>query len=429
MVLPSSFSAFSDTVIRILSIFVFIFNIYPDIMTNSDLLQLISITVVISAVIYGVIQGVHYIVNRRQKDREEYLKSFDIVVAQLSSDNKASQLSAAILLRRYFSARQNRRNDDLRTETINVISALLRTVPTGVFQKTLGDGLAYAGDLSGADLQKTNLQNIYLGRKGSHIKMDNRTDFFLADMSYALVENVIGVGAIFYRAVLFNTKIKNCTFTDADFSGADLSNVKFENVILYGANFRGAKNIPAAIAETLDAEGKCSIQKAISTELPGNGKKIFFSMPGTLSKADEVLTLSYKDVLENKGYEVEYYMKDDYPEFGQFTKIKESIIESSAMVVFGFKQVEIERGKYYPKTSNEKDIELKYLPTPWNELETGMGLVRRIPILLVKDPAIESGIFDDKLSECFVSTILTDFDSRNLKDNPAFREWIKLIES
>ena len=74
----------------------------------------------------------HYVLNRRQKDREEYLRSFDTVVAQLSSDKKASQLSAAILL---------------------------RTLPTGVFQKTLGDGLAYAGDLSGADLQRTNLQD------------------------------------------------------------------------------------------------------------------------------------------------------------------------------------------------------------------------------------------------------------------------------
>mgnify|MGYP003300398159 FL=1 len=84
----------------------------------------------------------HYVLNRRQKDREEYLRSFDTVVAQLSSDKKASQLSAAILM---------------------------RTLPTGVFQKTLGDGLAYAGDLSGADLQRTNLQDKVGYTFGGHI--------------------------------------------------------------------------------------------------------------------------------------------------------------------------------------------------------------------------------------------------------------------
>lgn len=38
-------------------------------------------------------------------------------------------------------------------------------VPTGVFQKTLADGLAYGHDLSKADLQKTNLQDAYIGSK------------------------------------------------------------------------------------------------------------------------------------------------------------------------------------------------------------------------------------------------------------------------
>lgn len=397
-------------------------------MTFSDLLQLISITVVISAVIYGIIQGVHYVLNRRQKDREEYLRSFDTVVAQLSSDKKASQLSAAILMRRYFDSRQNRRNDDLHAETINVISALLRTLPTGVFQKTLGDGLAYAGDLSGADLQRTNLQDIYLGRKTDPIKMDDKTDFFRADMSYALVENVEGVGTIFYRAVLFNARIKNCKFTSADFSCADLTNAVFQNVSLLGACFAGAKNIPQEIAKTLDSKGVCTSADLISTVPASKGKKIFFSMPGNMSKGDELMTKTYCDDLEKKGYQVEYYKRDDYPEFGQFTKIKESIMESSAMIVFGLKQVTIERGKYYPMTNNEREIDMKYLPTPWNELETGMGLIRNIPILLVKDPDIDTGIFDEKLSECFVSSISTVYDIRNLDSNTEYQTWLGMIK-
>lgn len=397
-------------------------------MSTSDLLQLISITVVISAVIYGVIQGVYYVLSRRQKDREEYLKSFDTVVSQLSSDKKASQLSAAILMRRYFDLRQNRRNDDLHAETINVISALLRTLPTGVFQKTLGDGLAYASDLSGADLQRTNLQDIYLGRKTDPIKMDDKTDFFRADMSYALVENVEGDRVIFYRAVLFNAKIKNCKLPNADFSCADLTNAVFQNVSLLGARFGGAKNVPQEIAKTLDSKGKCTSGDPISTVPVNNGKKVFFSMPGNMSMGDELLTKSYRDDLKRKGYEVEYYKKDDYPEFGQFTKIKESIMESSAMVVFGLKQVKVEQGKLYPNTSSERSMGEKFLPTPWNELEAGMGLIRNLPILLVKDPSIDSGIFDEKLSECFVSTISTVDDIGNLDANAEYQTWLSLIK-
>jgi hypothetical protein len=70
----------------------------------------------------------------------------------------------------------------------------------------------------------------------------------------------------------------------------------------------------------------------------------------------------------------------------------------------------------------------KFLPTPWNELEAGMGLIRNLPILLVKDPSIDSGIFDEKLSECFVSTISTVDDIGNLDANAEYQTWLSLIK-
>ena len=56
-----------------------------------------------------------------------------------------------------------------------------------------------------------------------------------------------------------------------------------------------------------------------------------------------------------------------------------------------------------------------------------MGLMNGLPILLVKDPQINTGIFDDKLSECFVSTILTTEDSRDLAQNHSMVEWLSRI--
>jgi uncharacterized protein YjbI with pentapeptide repeats len=394
-------------------------------MSNSDFLQLISAAVVISAVVYGVIQGVHYLISHRHKKRDEYLKSFDTVVAQLSSDNKTAQLAAAILLRRYFGSKENRKYADLHAETINVISALLRTLPTGVFQKTVGDGLAYAVDLSCADLQKTNMQDIYLGRKDIPIRMA-KTDLFMADLSYALVENIDGPGAIFYHSILFNTQIKNSDFSGANFGGADLSNARFKNVLLKGADFSGAINVPEEISAVL-IDGVCTAEERITTSSKKKGKSIFFSMPGCLSKYDEILTKDYKEILEEKGYDVIYYQKDDYPQYGQFNRIRQSILDASAMVAFGLKQVNIKDGVYHPDTTQEMNLKNKWLPTPWNELEVGMGLMNNLPILLVKDPAIDSGIFDDKLSECFVSTIPSDYDSRRLEANKAFIRWLDRI--
>ena len=311
----------------------------------SDLLQLIAILGLVAAVVYGILKFVLDFVQREAVKRENYYKSFDTVVAQLSSDVKTSQLSAAILMRRYFKELGNKKRADLHLEAINVISSLLKVLPTGVFQKTLGDGLAYAINLSKVDLQNTNLQNLYLGRKDDTRIQMQETDMFMADLSYANLDKIDGQGAVFMNSILYHASIKNCDFTNAYFYGADLSNVYFKNVILYGADFSKASNLPIEFQGHLSEDNKFLSKEPITTpSTKQEGKIIFFSMPGSLSKQAEVITKDYRDFLEGKGYKVLYYEKDEYPEFGQFSKIRQSITNSSAMIAFGFKQINIEKG-------------------------------------------------------------------------------------
>lgn len=174
----------------------------------SDLLQLIAILGLVAAVVYGILKFVLDFVQREAVKRENYYKSFDTVVAQLSSDVKTSQLSAAILMRRYFKELGNKKRADLHLEAINVISSLLKVLPTGVFQKTLGDGLAYAINLSKVDLQNTNLQNLYLGRKDDTRIQMQETDMFMADLSYANLDKIDGQGAVFMNSILYHASIK-----------------------------------------------------------------------------------------------------------------------------------------------------------------------------------------------------------------------------
>ena len=154
--------------------------------------------------------------------RDEYQRSFDKVVTDLSSDNRTSQLTAAILLRRFFSINEMKEEKTfLKDETINVISSLLRTLQTGVFQKTVADGLAYAVDLQSVDLQRTNLQDVCLEGKSQRLNL-NGADMFMADMSYALIKNADAVGAYFYNAILLKARFKKCNLRNADFRNADL---------------------------------------------------------------------------------------------------------------------------------------------------------------------------------------------------------------
>lgn len=127
-------------------------------------------------IIFALILTCLYVITEsitHRKVKTELLNSFSTIVNQLASENTESQLSAAILLRRFLNYKLGFRGKYLFSETINVISSLLRTLPTGIYQKTLGDGLAYAIDLSDQDLQRTNLQDLYLGNKKERIKNES----------------------------------------------------------------------------------------------------------------------------------------------------------------------------------------------------------------------------------------------------------------
>ena len=394
-------------------------------MELNNFLQLIAILGVISAVVYGAIHFIHDLSIRKAKAKEDFLKSFDTLVTQLTSDNKTAQLSAAILLRRYFKDTNKRGQIDLKTETVNVISSLLKTLPSSVFQKTLADGLAYAVDLTKCDLQKANLQDVLLDNKYQQVIMDE-TDLFLADLSYANLEGIKGHGIIFYRSILFCASIKNCDFTNANFRGADLTGVSFKKCTLKGADFTDALNVPPAIAESLE-NGIFTADVEISAKHKSKDKTIFFSMPGVMSKEEELMTKDYKQILESQGYEVIYYKTDTYPRFGQFNRVRHDIMRSVGMIAFGLKQLNIHKASYRPNTQNEEEWDGKWLPTPWNEIEVGMGLMKGMPILLVHDPDISTGVFDGNLSECFVAKISTNEDNRKLEQNKAFDEWLSKL--
>lgn len=360
----------------------------------------------------------------KKRRREEASASFDKVVDNLASDNPASQLSAAVLLRRFLSLKIGKQKF-LYKETIDVISSILRTLPVGVYQKTLADGLAYANDLTNADLQRTNLQNIYLGSKSERIVL-HQTDLFMSNLTYGLIDNVDAVGIILYNSLLYGTIIKNSDFSEANFMGADLTNIRFSKVKLKNADFRKATNVPLEISNKL-IDGFYTSDEDVTTSNTNADKSIFFSMPGNMSKVDEMTVLAYRQYLMKLGYEIIYYNRDTYPRFGQLSQIKASIEKCAAMIAFGTKQTFIKEGVFRSGMSGERSINDSWLSTPWNEIEVGMATMIGLPILLVKDDDIEDGIFDDVISESFIFTLTSKTDVKELDRNQTFTAWLSKI--
>jgi uncharacterized protein YjbI with pentapeptide repeats len=360
----------------------------------------------------------------RDKKNEELQQSFDTIVERLSSESKTSQLSAAILLRRFMSI-ESIHSKHFKIETINVISSLLRSLPTGVLQKSLADGLVYGKNISGVDLQYTNLQNVYFGAKDFKFLLQ-KADLFNSNLSYALIDNVDAQGVILYNAILHRCKIKNSDFSYADFRGADLSGTRFINTILTNANFETAHNIPEEIKKNL-TDGIYTSSSPVTTDKEEDKKLIFFSMPGSMNPTDRALIDSYRCALIDFGYEVLYYQRDQYPEFGQISKVKADILRSDAMIAFGTKQLFIQKGILHPNMTEEKELHETWYSTPWNELEVGMAMMANIPVLLVKDEALNYGIFDEILSDYSLDTIKCHGNCFDLQRDPNLIKWLSKI--
>jgi hypothetical protein len=387
---------------------------------------LIVLFTAVSAIVFAIIKFFDF--KTKSQTLASIRSSFDSIVEKLSSDNEIEKISAAILLRRFFDKKteEGGRKTPFVKETINVIASLLRNLPTCIFQKTLADGLSYTLDLKNVDLQKANFQQAYLGRKDGKAIDFSSADFFRADFSQALIDNVIAVNTIFYQARFHQATIKNANCEGANFCGADLLGARFVNVNLLKAEFKNAVNIPEIIADHLDQDFIYRETVIKNIERRSNAKKrnVFISRPAIMTIDQHRYTELFTEYLIKLGIEAKTFNRSEYGHYGQIGKIRTEISQCSGIVIFGFKQLKINSGEYRPFTDEYTDVKDKWLPTPWNNIEVGMALMKGLPALIIKDPEVNDGIFDNTISESFIHTVVitTGLDSKVFEEN--INAWI-----
>ena len=185
-------------------------------------------------------------------------QAFSSAVDGLSDANPTKQIAAAILLRRFFDSHTElgRRGQPYQPEAVNVIAGTLREEQSTRLQKTLADGLRYARNLRGADLQRCNLAHAYLGQKiGDDWVLDlSHADMFEANLDGASLKKVRANGAVFYLASLKGAVLEDAHLQRADFRGSELAGAKFSGAAIEGARFEGAKNVPDEVTALLDRD-------------------------------------------------------------------------------------------------------------------------------------------------------------------------------
>jgi hypothetical protein len=196
---------------------------------------------------------------RSARDRKAAVgASFTATVDALAGDNDLHRMAAAVLLRRYFDPRseQGAPRRPYRKEVIELIAGMLREDQPARLQKVLADGLRYARDIKGADLQNCNLRGAYLGHRthdGWRLDLSG-ADLYEADCSEASFKEVVAKETVFLRATLRDTVFRGADLEAADFREAVLQGARFEGAHIGGARFAGATDIPLAVRELLSSE-------------------------------------------------------------------------------------------------------------------------------------------------------------------------------
>jgi hypothetical protein len=297
------------------------------------------------------------------------------------------------LLRRFFDKDSSSGVGDapLAKETVDVISSMLKIEETGDFQKLLADSLRYAPDLRDADLQKTNLRDAVLGKKGLDF---TGADFYRANLTNASFKDkndkqngVILKNTAFYETVLHNT----------NFSGADLEGASFYNVSFKNTNFSDCKNIPDEVQLYIN-----SVDDNKDTK---DKRKIFISNPRIKTVEQQVVFDFVCHTISAQGFELEIIERVDEQNHAVLTRIKDKIDECQGILIFDFKQYKIIAGRYRWWSKEEsKKLKNVHISTPWIYLEAGMGIMKNIPMYIVTDLVNDECIFNEISEDNIVRT-------------------------
>jgi Pentapeptide repeats (9 copies)/Pentapeptide repeats (8 copies) len=478
-------------------------------MSSGDLSSLVAVLTAAAGLVAAIVGALKYFNYRTKKDRVAAVgMAFEAVVEALASSDEVKRMAAAIRLRRFFDPRAElatgglglrlrrlaRTQDgagrpDERSGTsgpdrgitseelpyaadaVNVIVAILRNQPPGNFQKLLADALTRAPKtlLVGADLQRANLQNAWLGRielpeadfyradlssasfkegrvqraqfyearlartRFVHARVDG-ANFFGADLSGADFSGATLQGASFAQAaarrvVFRQARLEGASFDsadleDADFRAADLVHATFHEARLAGAAFEGARNVPDEIATRLRPDGTHpGNQEARETR-----RRVFLSQSAVLTAEQQAIVDRVAHLIEEDA-EVVRLHREDYPASGSLAEIRRLMGSCSAVVILGLPQLHVAHGTLRAGTTEQIAVRDASIATPWNQIEAGMAFALGMPMLVVRSQLGDEGVFGIRNEASTLTVVDLDECGDLARLDEAIARWMRTLSS
>ena len=389
-----------------------------------NLLAKLDLPALITIITFGAGLIVYYV----QKSKE-YSDLFIKCASQLHSDNEATQIAGAVMLRAFIRRRK------YREKSLLLISSFLKSLPNGNLQKILSDALSRCGSAKGHDFQRCNMYDALI-KPPQYIRYEitnigffklfrlnfKAADFFEGNLVQFNAKSVNFKRAVFYRTLLRDATFRNCMLKGANFQEADLSNVRFIGCNLKGANFTKAKRIKEAfvyykkekknipLIYFLDERGIFCPQPQIDKvryTVKEEQRSIFVSRLGVMDSQQELYFNNIRRYISDK-YKVNFVTldRDSYRKHGQLSMIQDCMATCSGVIVFAFSRLSVSKGVLCRNMEEPYKQEVKdcSYSSSWLQIETAFAKSMNIPTLIV----MEEGVKDDGIWDDFIVKYNTD---------------------
>jgi hypothetical protein len=133
---------------------------------------------------------------------------------------------------------------------------------------------------------------------------------------------------------------------------------------------------------------------------------VFVSTPNCLSQKQIEVYQFFLNELSRNGLEPHTLGQTLQPTQNPLHEVLVLAKHMCGGVILGFEQFCSTDGVSKPDT--EKQVKIsnpKYFPSPWNQLEAGILYTLGLPLLILKEPTIDGGIFDHGVTRWYTHTL------------------------
>lgn len=104
-------------------------------------------------------------------------------------------------------------------------------------------------------------------------------------------------------------------------------------------------------------------------------------------------------LLDERGMEAFSLSRSHYARV-PWQQLREAVARADGVVVFGFRQLHVGAGEWRPGTVEARSA-ADWYATPWNQIEAGLAIMARAPVLVSGDIELSDGVFSPELwGEC-----------------------------